>query len=180
METFSALLAFERGIHRSPVNSPHKGQWRKALMFSLICTWINSWVNNREAGDLRRYRVHHDVIVMNCVIICHTMVKRCLSCSLQPIISVGRLFNCISFRVLFTSHCHSNPIDDAIYMYSAALLSIDLPCHPMNLLHQKLKGYILIVRWVRFSSSVCMNTNTKLAPVTLVSVVLTVLSIYSG
>ena len=25
------------GIHRSPVNSPHKGQWRGALMFPLIC-----------------------------------------------------------------------------------------------------------------------------------------------
>ena len=38
---------FVPGIHRSPVNSPHKDQWRGALMFSLICTWINSWVNNR-------------------------------------------------------------------------------------------------------------------------------------
>ena len=33
-------------------------------MFSLIYVWINSWVNNREAGDLRRYRGHYDVIVM--------------------------------------------------------------------------------------------------------------------
>ena len=56
---------FVRGIHRSPVNSPHKGQWRGALVFSLICVWINDWVNNREAGDLRRYRAHYDVIVMN-------------------------------------------------------------------------------------------------------------------
>ena len=36
METFSAFCPFMRGIHRSPVNSPHKGQWRGALMFSLI------------------------------------------------------------------------------------------------------------------------------------------------
>ena len=56
---------FVRGIHRSPVNSPHKGQWRGALMFSLICTRINGWVNNGEAGDFRRHRVHHDVIVMH-------------------------------------------------------------------------------------------------------------------
>ena len=55
---------FVRGIHRSPVNSPHKGQWRGALMFTLICARINSWVNTREAGDLRRYRPHYDVIVM--------------------------------------------------------------------------------------------------------------------
>ena len=51
---FPRYWPFVRGIHRSPVNSPHKGQWRGALMFSLICLWINGWVNNREAGDLRR------------------------------------------------------------------------------------------------------------------------------
>ena len=32
-------------------------------MFSLICVGINGWVNNREAGDLRRYRAHYNVIV---------------------------------------------------------------------------------------------------------------------
>ena len=46
------------------MNSPHKGQWRGALMFSLIFAWINGWVNNREAGDLRRHRAHYDVTVM--------------------------------------------------------------------------------------------------------------------
>ena len=61
---FSCNWSFEWGIHRSPVNSPHKGQWRWALMFSLICIWINDWVNNHEAGDLRRYRAYYDVTVM--------------------------------------------------------------------------------------------------------------------
>ena len=56
---------FVQGIHRSPVNSQHKGQWRGALVLSLICVWINGWVNNREAGDLRRYCPHYDVIVMH-------------------------------------------------------------------------------------------------------------------
>ena len=55
---------FVRGIHRSSVNSSHKGQWRGALMFSLTCIWINDWVNNHQAGDLRRYCIHYDVIVM--------------------------------------------------------------------------------------------------------------------
>ena len=55
---------FVREIHRSPVNFPHKGQWRGALMFSLNYAWINDWVNNREAGDLRRQHGHYDVIVM--------------------------------------------------------------------------------------------------------------------
>ena len=51
-----------RGSHRSPVNSPHKGQWRGALKFSLI--WINGVVNNRWAGDLRRQSTHYDITVM--------------------------------------------------------------------------------------------------------------------
>ena len=61
---FPRYWPFVRGIHRSPVNSPHKGQWRGVLMFSLICAWINAWVNNREAGDLRRHHAHYDVTVM--------------------------------------------------------------------------------------------------------------------
>ena len=61
---FPRYWSFVRGIHWSPANSPHKGQWHGALMFSLICIWINGWVNNREAGDLRRHRAHYDVIVM--------------------------------------------------------------------------------------------------------------------
>ena len=34
-------------------------------MFSLVCVWINGWVNNHEAGDLKRYRVHYDITVMD-------------------------------------------------------------------------------------------------------------------
>ena len=64
METFSAKLALCAGNSPVPVNSPHKSQWRGALMFSLIYVLINGWVNNREAGDLIRHRGHYDVIVM--------------------------------------------------------------------------------------------------------------------
>ena len=52
---FPRYWPFVRGIHR----------WRGALMFSLIYAWINGWVNNREAGDLRRFPAHYDVIVMD-------------------------------------------------------------------------------------------------------------------
>ena len=64
METFSALLVFVRRIHRSLVNSPHKSQWRGALRVSSICAWINSRVNTREAGILRRHSTYYDAIVM--------------------------------------------------------------------------------------------------------------------
>ena len=67
---FPRYWPFVRGIHRSPVKSPHKGQWRGALMFSLIWVWKNGWVNNGDAGDLRRHRAHYDVSVMSCIPMC--------------------------------------------------------------------------------------------------------------
>ena len=86
MEKFSALLALCAGNSPVPVNSPHKGQWRGALLFSLICAWINGWVNSRKAGDLRHHRAHYDVTVMgsfsstkndstSCSISCREIIK---------------------------------------------------------------------------------------------------------
>ena len=64
MEAFSALLAICVG--NSPVSGefPAQRPVRGALMFYLIWASTNGWVNNREAGDLRRYRAHYYVIVM--------------------------------------------------------------------------------------------------------------------
>ena len=72
METFYAILALCAG--NSPVTGefPTQSQWRGALMFSFICAWLSDWVNNREAGDLRRQWPHYDVTVMSiwhCVVI---------------------------------------------------------------------------------------------------------------
>ena len=61
---FPRYWPFVRGIHRWPVNSPHKGQWRRDLMFSLIYAWTNGWINTRDAGDLRRHHAHYGVTVM--------------------------------------------------------------------------------------------------------------------
>ena len=48
-----------RGIHRSPVDYPHKGQWHGALSCILTCAWTNGSANNRDAGDLRRSLWRH-------------------------------------------------------------------------------------------------------------------------
>ena len=90
---------FVRRIHRSPVNSPHKGQWRGALIFSLICARINSWVNNREVGDLRRHRVHHDVIVNEVDVAVWQSwlltITKCLFARVEPEIAIVRIVrNC--------------------------------------------------------------------------------------
>ena len=43
---------------------PRKGQWRGALLFSLICARINGWVNTRKVGDFRRNHARYDVTVI--------------------------------------------------------------------------------------------------------------------
>ena len=88
---FPRYWPFVRGIHRSPVNSPHKGQLRGALMFSFTCVWMNGLVNNRKAGDLRRYRAHYDVILMQAL----TLVEYIWWFWRQKQVYQARVSNCI-------------------------------------------------------------------------------------
>ena len=71
MEIFSALLAL------CVVNPPVTGGFpslrlvgRGALMISLICSWTNGLVNNRDADGLRRHRAHYDVTIMISYVCC--------------------------------------------------------------------------------------------------------------
>ena len=64
METFSASLAIGAGISPVPGEFPAQRPSMQSFHVSLICAWINGWVNNDEAGDLRRHRAYYDVIVM--------------------------------------------------------------------------------------------------------------------
>ena len=90
---FPRYWPFVRGIHRSPVNSPHKGQWRGASIFSLICALTNGWVNNRDARDLRRHRPHYVLTVMAkwCLflqrVIIHLWVPRTSGCCYRSMTS---------------------------------------------------------------------------------------------
>ena len=61
---FPRYWIFVWRIHRSPVDSPHKGQWCGTVMFSLICTWTNTWANNPDPSDLRRLCTHYDITAM--------------------------------------------------------------------------------------------------------------------
>ena len=83
---FPRYWPFVRGIHRSPVNSPHKGQWRGTLMFSLIRAWAYDWTNNWHSGDLRshwftvvncRY-CNNDIALRTCCSVNIAIVLRCM------------------------------------------------------------------------------------------------------
>ena len=96
---FPRNWSFVRGIHRSPVNSPHTGQWRGVSMFSVIYAWINGWVNRGGAGDLRCYRAHYDDIVM------------CYSAMIYKMPYRSRLsINVIHAAAVLNSHVLAEPI----------------------------------------------------------------------
>ena len=77
LKHFPCYWPFVRGIHRSPVDSPHKGQWCRASMFSLICAWTSSWANNLDTGDLWRHHTHYDVTSDCCVcFVCFKQITR--------------------------------------------------------------------------------------------------------
>ena len=118
-ETFSALLAIWAG--NSPVSSPHQGQCRGAVMFSLICVWINGWVNNREAGDLRHYRSHYDVSVMSYGFserVCLNFLRGCAKGTCRP---GDRFENCYHGDLSNSSHCKQfddgMPINQKYWIY---------------------------------------------------------------
>ena len=77
IEAFPRYWPYVLGTHRWPKNSPHKGQWRGALMFSLICAWMNGWVNNHGAGDWRLHRAHYVVIVKTRASMCQRINLVC-------------------------------------------------------------------------------------------------------
>ena len=64
METFSALLVRCAGNSPVPGDFPAQRPVTRSFDVSLICAWINGWVNKRVAGDLRCHRGHYDVTVM--------------------------------------------------------------------------------------------------------------------
>ena len=92
-------------------DSPHKGQWREALMFSSICAWTNDWANNQDAGDLRRHRIHYDVTVMANAIFIALIQSWTKHLSLKP------------------GFCYSNPITNVLN-YLKREVSISLKWRP--------------------------------------------------
>ena len=73
METFSALLALCEGNTPITGEFPSQRPVTRGFDVSVICAWTNGCANHRDVGDLRRHRVHYDVIVMtvNCLLCGH-------------------------------------------------------------------------------------------------------------
>ena len=158
-----------------PVNSPHKGQWCGALMFSLICIWTNGWVNNRNSGDLRRHRTHYDVTVLglpgilekwDCQHLCPTNAVINLSFAMTITLWIdglkGHITNVPTRR--FVRMCliiilmrHMCERSSNFTCYSCVLLKVNRHFLSVKVFYSK--------NWVIFTSHTYDNQNNNEAPV---------------
>ena len=113
---------------------PHtKASDAELWCFSLICTRINGWVNNREAGDLRRHRAHYDVIVMILSVASHRSREHgalfpLALCSLWCVRMIGYMMAWSSY--LFVCILHT-PI---IIIMQTYLTAVNIQMFVMNIL----------------------------------------------
>ena len=144
---FPRYWPFVRGIHRSPVNSPNKGQWRRALMPSLICPRINGRVYNDEADDLRRHRARCDVIVM-----------------FLSALTYHRLITHVSYRCVSHSklQCHSHLKDLTLWMHNDVLRHWDPNKIADDIYNEKF--YILIQISLKFVPDSPVDKSALSAP----------------
>ena len=142
METFSALLALS--AENSPVTGEFPSQKPVTRSFGVffIRVWINGWVNNRDASDLRRYRGHYDVTVM-----CFQPFPWVLFSALRRFLHTGISWsNCddILWRVIWNYVVHQlSAVNDEAFVpivkswpFNHSLLCIksNLPCVCQNIL----------------------------------------------
>ena len=93
---FSRYWPFVRGIHQSPVDPPHNGQWRGALMLSLIRAWTHGWVNDPDVGDLRNHRAHYDVTLMLFMLASLVLIQRYVHSSSDKV-TLKNMGNCVTY-----------------------------------------------------------------------------------
>ena len=155
-----------------PVSSPHKGQWRGALMFSLICVWLNGWVNNREAGNLSRNRGHYDVIVMSHKTVVWALAVKLLSGECHRTSPGQHWLTRLLGAIIYSSQHWFRYRVGVIYRTK---IDSDLCCHMASLGHNKLSvdlAYIFFVILSKFENlnvtiydpyDMCVNhTNTPI------------------
>ena len=145
METVCALLAISG-------NSPYKGQWRGALMFSLICVWINGWVNNGEAGDMRRYRAHYDVTVMWWHVylqISHAIIKF----RQHLLLGLNMCYSSVRFTKMIPSfHCY---FDNTLVLSKADIIIMLEGVYQGDIAHILIVSWNILILYYRSTFFIC-------------------------
>ena len=98
MEPFSELLALCAGNLPVTGEFPLQRPVARSFDVSFDLRLNEGWVNNREAGDLRRHRAHYDVIIM--IIKTYRLVTRSAPAQLLHEYTMGVSL----YRNIFKSH----------------------------------------------------------------------------
>ena len=146
--SFSALPALCEGIHRSPLDSPHKDQWRGILMFSFICLWTHGWANNQDVGDLKRRRVHYCITVMWIQVVIHPHRNTCSLYDFGPILK-------ISSKSVNTPWLWPG---DAILCHRTWSALVQVTAPSLMAPRHCLKQYWPTILWFSFHDNVYLNT----------------------
>ena len=159
---------FVRGIHRSPLNSPHKGQWRGASRFSLIWAWKNSWVNNRDAGELRHHRAYYDVTVMKKWNIATTSIHGHTSHIYgRPLEWISKRRDIDALELAWT--CRINgPVTTYFRHYAADITSLHLHQQThMRLIHHICIYSLLCAAWYILNKLCLLNSATGVGSISI-------------
>ena len=120
------------GILQAPVNSPHKGHWRRALMFSLICTWINGWVKQSRGWW---FETPSRSLCLHCNVSSTSYMEKLAENHL-------RIYNIATRIVCVQNKCHGNEqwlLEHPIYqLFDLSSCNADITFHRLilrNFLH---------------------------------------------
>ena len=130
---FPRYWPFERGSHRGEF--PSQSQWCEALMFSLICVWTHGWANNRDAGDLRRYR--HDRTNYDFTVMFFLNNQSC--CTLPR----------FSLVLAHTVHKICRTTKEALHLETCTPHLITLACHDTSIKVDTYQKNLNQTRWFR-------------------------------
>ena len=120
-------------------------------MFSLICAWINAWVNNRDAGDLTRNRAHYDVTVMiTCI---YEFILMCWRNSEMTVVHIKFELSIIQYLPYARASKWYNPSSSKIqynawyilFLYNAAHnspITISASTIYLHYLHELFRGFV--------------------------------------
>ena len=150
---FPRYWYFVRGIHRSSVNSSHKCQWHGALMFSLICAWMNGW-HSREAGGLRRHRAHDDVT---------NDIEGLSQIDVYITTAVGGVMVPISSIMLFSSFSEFSeywlPVENRVHVWQVSLYTVSMVTSAMHEVDSK--RYLAGIFRLKIRDLPCGETNER-------------------
>ena len=121
-------------------------------MFSLICAWLTGWVNNREAGGLKRHRAHYDVIAMTSCDLCSCYLRR-------PLPWMSEISNVITSWHWKTFYITSHLNDGLVMWTFDDFFVVD----PNKLFNSRRCSRRIILMWSHFNES----TTTRIVLITI-------------